>query len=60
MFDYFISCGYIKYNPIPMRKMKPKKIVTVPEKEMLLILERLKEKNRKHYQVIFFLLAIRS
>ena len=57
MFDYFISCEYINSNPIPMRKMKPKKIVTVPEKEMLEILEKLKYKNRKHYQVIFFLLA---
>ncbi len=37
--------------------MKPKKIVVIPEKEMIQILEGLKEKNRKHYQVIFLLLA---
>jgi integrase len=58
MFDYFQKAQYIKYNPIPKRKMRPQKIVTVPEKEMLLILEKLKEKNRKHYKVIFLLLAL--
>ena len=58
MFDYFIRSGYINSNPIPMRKMKPKKMVTIPEKEMVQILDRLKEKNRKHYQVIFFILAL--
>ncbi|MFZ0453917.1 MAG: tyrosine-type recombinase/integrase [Ignavibacteriaceae bacterium] len=58
MFDYFLNARYINYNPIPKRKMRPKKIVTVPEKEMLLILDNLKEKNRKHYKVIFLLLAL--
>ena len=58
MFDYFIRRGYINSNPIPMRKMKPKIIVTIPEKEMIQILSKLKEKNRKHYQVIFFILAL--
>ncbi len=37
--------------------MKPKIIKIIPEKEMIEILEGLKAKNRKHYQVIFFLLA---
>ena len=37
--------------------MKPKNVVVIPEKEMILILEGLKNKNRKHYQVIFLLLA---
>jgi integrase len=57
MFDYFKDKEYVKNNPIPTRKIKPKKIITVPEKEMLDILQRLQETNRKHYQVIFFLLA---
>ena len=58
MYDYFIRSGYVNQNPIPMRKMKPKKIVTVPEKEMLMILDSLKEKNRKHYKVIFLMLSL--
>jgi integrase len=57
MFDYFKDKEYVKNNPIPTRKIKPKKIVTVPGKEMLDILQRLQETNRKHYQVIFILLA---
>lgn len=57
MFNYFIDCGYSKKNPFTYKKMKPKKIVVVPEKEMIQILEGLKGKNRKHYQVIFLLLA---
>ncbi len=57
MFDFFKSQGYINYNPFPVRKLKPKKIVTVPEKELNDILQRLKATNRKHYQVIFLYLA---
>ncbi len=34
MFDFFKSKGYISYNPFPVRKLKPKNIVTIPEKEM--------------------------
>jgi integrase len=57
MFDFFKSQGYINYNPFPVRKLKPKKIITVPEKELNDILQRLKVTNRKHYQVIFLYLA---
>ena len=57
MFNYFISCRYIKTNPFTFKKMKPKNVVVIPEKEMTLILEGLKNRNRKHYQVIFLLLA---
>ena len=58
IFDFFVSNGYIDSNPIPKRKMKPKEIVTIPEKEVEQILYLLKQKeNRKHYRIIFMLLA---
>lgn len=57
IFKYFKEQGYIENNPVPLKKMKPKEIVTIPEKELQQILGLLKEKNRDHYRVIFLLLA---
>lgn len=57
IFSYFKVQGYIENNPVPIKKMKPKEIVTIPEKELQDILGLLKTKSREHYQVIFLLLA---
>ena len=40
-----------------MTKEMPQAVGIIPEKEMIQILAKLKEKNRKHYRAIYFLAA---
>jgi integrase len=40
-----------------MAKEMPKAVGIIPKKELLQILAKLKEKNRKHYRTIYFLVA---
>ena len=57
IFNFFVEKNYIDKNPVPTKKMKPKEIVTIPEKELQAILSLLRLKNREQYKVIFLLLA---
>ena len=56
LFNFFVKEGYIEFNPFPTREINIKEIVTIPDDDLGDILEKLKNKNRKHYKVIAFLL----
>ena len=56
LFNFFIKEHYAEANPFPTKEINIKEIITIPDKELEDILEKLKVKNRKHYKVIAFLL----
>jgi integrase len=56
IFNYFVKQGYIQSNPIPTQKLKLNRIITIPDKDLVDILEKLKQSNRGHYKIIMFLL----
>ncbi|MFO7524371.1 MAG: tyrosine-type recombinase/integrase [Ignavibacteriaceae bacterium] len=56
IFNYFVKQKYLEQNPIPSQKLKLNDIITVPDKELKEILEKLKLSNREHYKVIMFLI----
>lgn len=56
IFNYFVKQGYIQSNPIPTQKLKLNRIVTIPDKDLIDILEKLKQTNREHYKIVMFLL----
>lgn len=56
IFNFFVKEGYIENNPFPTREINIRDIVTIPDKDLNNILEKLRGKNRKHYRVIAFLL----
>lgn len=56
IFNYFVKQGYIQTNPIPTQKLKLNRIVTIPDKDLVDILEKLKQTNREHYKIVMFLL----
>lgn len=56
IFNYFVKQGYIESNPIPTQKLKLNRIVTIPDRDLVEILEKLKQSNREHYKIIMFLL----
>ncbi|HMN49450.1 MAG TPA: tyrosine-type recombinase/integrase [Ignavibacteriaceae bacterium] len=56
IFNYFVKQKYIEVNPIPSQKLKLNRIVTIPDKDLIDILSKLKLQNREHYKVVMFLL----
>jgi integrase len=56
IFNYFVKQKYISENPFPAQPIKIKPVVTIPDKELIDILSKLKRDNREHYKVIMFLL----
>lgn len=56
IFNYFVKQKYIEQNPIPTQKLKLNDIITVPDRELKAILDKLKLSNREHYKVIMFLI----
>ncbi|MBE0538792.1 MAG: tyrosine-type recombinase/integrase [Ignavibacterium sp.] len=56
IFNYFVKQGYIQTNPVPTQKLKLNRIVTIPDKDLIDILEKLKKSNREHYKIVMFLL----
>ncbi|MFZ0456213.1 MAG: site-specific integrase [Ignavibacteriaceae bacterium] len=56
IFNFFLKEGYSEKNPFISKEINIREIVTIPDKDLDNILEKLRNKNRKHYRVIAFLL----
>ena len=56
IFNYFIKKSYVETNPFPTKGINIREIVTIPDDDLNKILDKLRNKNRKHYKVIAFLL----
>ncbi|MBS4036202.1 MAG: tyrosine-type recombinase/integrase [Ignavibacterium sp.] len=48
MFKYFIEQDYISENPVPKKEVKPKEIRVLSDKEILTLLEKIKNTDKKH------------
>lgn len=56
VFNYFVQQNYIQSNPFIALPIKFKPVVTIPDKDLEDILDKLKKRNIEHYKVIMFLL----
>jgi len=56
IFKYFVEEGWAVENPITRKKLEPKEIVIIPDKELEQILLVLQSRNRTHYKFIAMLL----
>lgn len=56
LFHFLAKENFIEANPFPTREITVKDIVTISDSDLYNILGKLRNKNRKHYKVVAFLL----